>query len=323
VRNWQSLVEAGHSIPPGREGLAVVRTITQWALDYPADATGLDFPFDRPYLDLYDRCRLALRATDAFLYKPPEDQYVVRALKRLHRRLAPVRSEVPFYHSSRQLRRLATLFDEMRSVLRIASELPEDETEQELEDMRHQFDKWVSTLKERRPTRGPAQHIREAIDIILKHVEDHGENLWGHAISLPESTSRKVRLVSRTNNLLENRFKHMKHGERRRSGRRILTQDLEHLPAESALAYNLELDDYVSIVCGSLDRLPEAFAQLDQEERAQRLRGIPDSDRNDLGMVLQISTASLSTPDRRVVRTKDMNHRIRSAAGIRAPRYEF
>jgi len=323
VRNWQSLAEAGHRIPSGREGLAVVRTITQWVLDYPADATGLDFPFDRPYLDLYDRCRLALRATDAFLDKPPEDQNVVRALKRLHRRLAPVRSEVPFCQSSRRLRRLATLFDEMRRVLRLVSELPEDETHQELEDMRHQFDKWVASLKERRPARGPAQHIREAIDIILEHIEKHGENLWGHAIPLPENTGRKVRLVSRTNFLLENRFKHMKHGERRRSGRRILTQDLEHLPAESALAYNLERDDYVNIVCGSLDRLPEAFAQLDQEERAQRLMGIPALDRNDLRELLQVSTASLSTPDRRVVRTKNMDHRIRSAAGSRAPKYQF
>jgi len=323
VRNWQSLAEAGHRIPSGREGLAVVRTITQWVLDYPADATGLDFPFDRPYLDLYERCRLALRATDAFLDKPPEDQNVVRALKRLHRRLAPVRSEVPFCQSSRRLRRLATLFDEMRRVLRLVSELPEDETHQELEDMRHQFDKWVASLKERRPARGPAQHIREAIDIILEHIEKHGENLWGHAIPLPENTGRKVRLVSRTNFLLENRFKHMKHGERRRSGRRILTQDLEHLPAESALAYNLERDDYVNIVCGSLDRLPEAFAQLDQEERAQRLMGIPALDRNDLRELLQVSTASLSTPDRRVVRTKNMDHRIRSAAGSRAPKYQF
>ena len=323
VRNWQSLAEAGHRIPSGPEGLAVVRTITQWVLDYPADATGLDFPFDRPYLDLYERCRLALRANDAFLDKPPEDQNVVRALKRLHRRLAPVRSEVPFCQSSRRLRRLATLFDEMRRVLRLVSELPEDETLQELEDMRHQFDKWVASLKERRPARGPAQHIREAIDIILEHIEKHGENLWGHAILLPENTGRKVRIVSRTNFLLENRFKHMKHGERRRSGRRILTQDLEHLPAESALAYNLERDDYVNIVCGSLDRLPEAFAQLDQEERAQRLMGIPALDSNDLRAMLQISTASLSTPDRRVVRTKNMDHRIRSAAGSRAPKYQF
>ena len=62
----------------------------------------------------------------------------------------------------------------------------------------------------------------------------------------------------------------MKHSERRRSGRKNLTQDLEHLPAAAAIAYNLKDPDYVTIVCGSLDKLAEAFAKLDQEEQSRR-----------------------------------------------------
>ncbi|MDP2976687.1 MAG: hypothetical protein Q8N45_10820 [Anaerolineales bacterium] len=322
VRTWQSLAEAGHRVPSGREGIAVVRAMSQWALDYAADATGHDFPFDRPYLDLYDRCLIALRATDAFLRTPPDDQKVVRALKRLNRLLVPVESEVPFSQTALRLRRRATLLDEMRDILRLAGKLPEDETPQQIEDMRNQFDTWVTSLKQRRPARGPAPDIREAIDIILQHIETHGPNLWGHAILLEKDAGMRVRLVSRTNYLIENRFKEMKHGERRRSGRRILTQDLEHLPAEALLVSNLQREDYVHIVCGSLDRLPEAFAQLDQDEQAKRLMAIPPSDRDGLEEVLQIATASLSTPDRRVVRTKAMDLWMRSAAGSRAPRYE-
>ncbi len=322
VRDWQSIADAGHRVPSGRFGLAVVRAIGQWTLDYSADATGRDFPFDRPYLDLYDRCLVALRATDAFLRTPPEDRKVVSALKRLRRRLAPVACEVPFRQITSRLRRRAALFDEMRDVLRLAAEIPKDETQQELEDMRHRLEEWVASLKQRRPLRGPAGDIREAIDVILKHIENHGKNLWGHAIPLPEDAGGGIRLVSRTNFLLENRFKHMKHGERRRSGRRILTQDLEHLPAEAALVYNLECDDYVKIVCGSLERLPEAFAQLDREKQEQRLQGIASfHDDDDVDTVLQIATASLSTPDRRVVRTEDMNQRMLAAAGSRAPRW--
>ena len=322
VRTWQSLAEAGHRVPSGREGIAVVRAMSQWALDYAADATGHDFPFDRPYLDLYDRCLIALRATDAFLRTPPDDQKVVRALKRLNRLLVPVESEVPFLQTALRLRRRATLLDKMRDLLRLAGKLPQDETQQEIEDMRNQFDTWVTSLKQRRPARGPAPDIREAIDVILGHIETHGPNLWGHAILLEKDAGMRVWLVSRTNYLIENRFKEMKHGERWRSGRRILTQDLEHLPAEALLVSNLQREDYVHIVCGSLDRLPEAFAQLDQDEQAKRLMAIPPSDRDGLEEVLRIATASLSTPDRRVVRTKAMDLRMRSAAGSRAPRYE-
>ncbi len=84
-----------------------------------------------------------------------------------------------------------------------------------------------------------------AIDVILGHIETHPPNLWGHAILLEQNARMRVRLVSRTNHLIENRFKELKHGKRRRSGQRTPTQDLEHLPAEALLVSNLQRQDYV------------------------------------------------------------------------------
>ncbi len=224
VREWQSLADEGHRVPTGRDGLAVVRAVTQWTLDYSADATGLDFPFDRPYLDLYDRCRQSLRAVVAFQCYPPKDPAVARALRRLHRTLQPVDSEVPFREITKRLRARARLFDELREVLRLAADQPEDETAEGLEQMHEALDALVASLRKRRPKRGPAQDTRKAIDLIIKHIERHGESLWGHAIRLPESAGGGVRLVTRTNNRIENLFKGWKHGERQRSGRKILTQ---------------------------------------------------------------------------------------------------
>jgi len=320
VQAWQSMVEASHRLPEGRKGLAIVRTMAQWTLDYKAESTGLDFPFDRPYLDLYNRCKIALRAIDAFLYVPPDDRQVVGAIVRLHRILAAVSCEVPFLQVVRRLRRRSALFDELRDKLRLASKLPENESEDDLKAMQKDFEKWISSLEKRRPKRGPSQDIRNAIDIILKHVDTHGNNLWGHIIALPEYAGGGIRLVCRTNERLENFFKKVKHSERRRSGRKNLTQDLEHLPASAVLVYNLEDADYVSIVCGSLDKLAEAFAQLDQEDQRRQQKGLPPAEPEDLQRVLRLSTSSLSTADRRIVRTDDMNRRIRKAAKSRAPR---
>ena len=319
VRNWQA--EAEHRIEEGQGGLAVVRSLAQWTLDFKAAATGLDFPFDRPYLDLYDRCRSALRATDAFLRTPPQDRDVTKALIRLRRHLAPVDCQVPFHQVATRLRRRAVLVDELRRVLRLAVVPSDKETERDLAQMREQLDKLVKLLAERRPARGPAQDVREAIDLMLAHIDAHGENLWGHAIRLPESVGGGVRLVARTNALAENFFKMLKHDERRRSGRKNLGQDLEHLPAEAALVRNLEHDDYVNILCGSLDHLPEAFAELDRQKRQRGLNGAPQEDQEqDLQTILQVASASLSAADRRVVRTEDMNRRIAAAARSRAPR---
>lgn len=322
VLRWQSLVEADQRIDPGRDGLATVRALGQWTLDFKAEATGLDFPFDRPYLDLYDRSMTALRASDAFLRTPPDDKVVTRALKRFHRYLEPVASDVPFLQVAARLRRRAALFDELRGVLRVAATLPEDETVHDLELMREQLDKLVASLKKRRPSRGPARDSREAIDLILEHIETHGETLWGHAIRLPESAGGGIRLVSMTNYLSEIFFRELKHDERRRSGRKNLGQDLEHLPAEAALVRNLEHHDYVTIVCGSLDGLAVAFAELDRQQRESRLNGAPRQQQDeDLRVTLQIASASLSPADRRVVRTEKMTQRMLAAAGSRAPRW--
>lgn len=322
VLEWQAHAEADHRIASGREGLATVRALAQWVLDFKAQATGLDFPFDRPYLDLYDRCIKALRAADAFLRTAPNDKAVTRALKRLHRYVhLVVSAEVPFQQLTRRLRHRADLFDELRSVLRIVAAPAVEETDAELSKMREQLDALVSALNERRPSRGPAQDTRNAIEIILDHINTHGDNLWGHAIALPEHAGGGSRLVARTNYVSESFFGKVKHGERIRSGYKNLGYVLETMPAEALLVRNLEHDDYVATVCGSLDLLPQVFADLDREDRERELNNLPPLDENDeLDTILQVASASLSPADRRVIRTKDMDRRIAAAAASRAPR---
>jgi hypothetical protein len=314
------MAQSGQDIESGDDGLAIVRALAQWTLDYKAQASGLDYPFDRPYLDLYERCLTTLRATDAFLRNPPDDKKIKGALERLQRYLAPVDCDVPFRQTTARLRRRSALFDELRGVLRLTTTPPEDESEHDLQRMEEKLNELVTSLKKRRPERGPAQDTRQAIDIILKHIDSHGANLWGHAIRLPESAGSGVRLIARTNFPAENFFGTLKHDERRRSGRKKLTQDLEHLPAEAALVYNLEHPDYVNLICGSMDRLAEAFARLDRDQRENHLRGLPsDNPKQDLASALQLESASLSTADRRVIRTEKMDHRVAAAAKSRAP----
>jgi len=319
VLDWQAKDDTDYSLPPGRDGLAVVRNIAQWILDYKADLSGLDFPFDRPYLSFYNRCMIALRAIDAFLRIPPDDRKVVSIIRRLSRIVSKVSCEVPFHQTVKRLHRCADLFDELRDKLRLAKGLPEKESVEDLDVMRNQFEAWTDALENRCPKRGPGKDIRDAVDIILKHIDTHGDNLWGHVITLPEKAGGGIRLMNRTNELLENFFGTMKHGERRRSGRKNLGQDLEHLPAEATLAYNLEHADYVNIVCGSLKQLPLAFAQLDMETRNRKKKWLPPQEAVNLEQELQLSTASLSSADKRLVRTDLMNQRIKKAANSRAP----
>jgi len=319
VLAWQKMIGTTHLIPGGKDGLAITRALAQWILDYHAQTNGFGFPFDRPYLDFYERCLTALHALDSFLLNPPQDRSVMKALRRLRRILDPVACDIPFRSVSRRLRRRAVLFDELRATLRLtAIEPPKDETPQDLEAMRCQIGPLIESMEQRRTERGTTADTKEAIDLIFEHLVNHSDYLWGHAISLPECAGGGVRLVKRTNNLLENFFGLMKHAERRRSGRKNLTHDLEQLPAQAALVKNLNDPDYVNIVCGTLDRLPEAFAQLDSEQHCKSQKDVFQQNADNLSPLLQIESASLSIADRTTVRTEAMNERIRAAAGSRA-----
>jgi hypothetical protein len=95
------------------------------------------------------------------------------------------------------------------------------------------------------------------------------------------------------------------------------------MPAEAALAYNLEHDDYVSLLCGSLDFLSEAFVELDRNERDAALLGgnLDNEEQECIEAALRIASASLCSTDRQIIRTDEMDRRIGAAARSRAPKY--
>ena len=71
---------------------------------------------------------------------------------------------------------------------------------------------------------------------------------------------------------------------------------------------NLTHPDYVGIVCGFLDRLPGAFAELDAANRSRSI-AVGATDNNPT-----VETASLSTRDKRIVRVPALGDRIMAAA---------
>jgi len=76
---------------------------------------------------------------------------------------------------------------------------------------------------------------------------------------------------------------------------------------------------YVKIVCGSLEKLPDAFADLDIAKRSLALGTIP-SERTAVKDEPRADFASLPRADRRVVRAESLRQRIDAAARSRAPR---
>lgn len=319
-----------HELPRGSAGLAMVRSLAQWVLDSDQDGSHLGFPFDRPFLDFYRRCHKVRRATDAFLRTPHPDTHVQRNLKHLARLLEPVVCDKTFAAIAAILLKRANIFDELRTALRLHPSTQSNRTDRilspqraaaELQNIHRTVECLKRSLRRRRPQRGPANDMRDAIDIVLHQLKRYGPSLWGHAIPLPKKAGGGLYVMDRTNNLLEGFFHKVKHEERRRSGRKVLTYDFERLPPEATLALNLLQPDYVELLCGSLDKLPHAFAELDAEQRAAKstasesVAARPNEP--------QLLSASLPSADRNLVRLKSLTMFIDAAARSRAPIYEF
>lgn len=313
-RSWQPL-------PAGPAGLAIVRALGQWVLDYAHDGQHQGFPFDRPYLDLYHRCCTVYRAVDTFQHQTTIDRDVLRALDRLGQVVAPVTAEVAAQRVARKLEVRSKLFDDLRAMLRLDGSksqatspnvISPDEQAESLKNMQMCFTNFSLSLRERRAAQELSRNERQMLDIVLSHLERHGHYLWGHVLQMPEEAGGSFRIVGRTNNLLEGFFHQMKHGERRRSGRKVLTQDFEGLPAAAALVTNLTRPDYVELVCGSLEALPARFSALDVARREAQLatpKGSPAT-----STLPGIVSAALPLPDRRLVRKDSLRERIQAAA---------
>jgi hypothetical protein len=325
VEAWMAQADGVHHVPIGRAGLGVTRALAQWVLDYPDDGTDLGFPFDVPYLDLYQRCRTAAQAVEAFLMAPPADAKVHAAITRLHHIVIATRAE-PFALPVRFLESRRPLLTELRHALRVevkanavATTQPNDPNAlAELREVKAALGKFENSLRQRRPKRGPAQDTRDAIDLILTHLDRHGTSLWGHAIPRPPELGGGVRLVERTNIILENFFGRLKRGERKRSGRKNLAADFEHLPAAAALARNLEHPDYVHLLCGTLEQLPRALAALDNANRSTSLPARHSTTAN--GADCDVASASMPREDRQIIRSDTLLGRILGAVHSRAPR---
>jgi hypothetical protein len=76
----------------------------------------------------------------------------------------------------------------------------------------------------------------------------------------------------------------------------------------------------IEILCGSLEKLAEAFADLDLAKRSQDLATAP-SERSAPQEDPRADFASLPRADRRVVRAQALRQRIEAAARSRAPRH--
>jgi hypothetical protein len=238
---------------------------------------GYGFPFDVPYLSLYDRILAVhqlLAETHAKGALKPRGP--LRPLKRLKDILDVVvakRYAAEFRSIVVEAKRDQAIFHRLRTALRIcpkggnqgrkdegpATVLSAAQHKAMLLSLRHSL---------QRKARGPA--APRACQIVVQHLDKYGPLLFGHVL---RKTAGKI-VVPRTNNVEESLFRTVKRQCRRLHGRGHLCRDLEDMFEATPLLLNLRNTNYRETVFGGSEpqRIAERFSFVDANVPRQLLR---------------------------------------------------
>ena len=277
----------------GRFGLGLVRdalkALVLWVLedDGHSDAP---FPFALPLLDFAKRCQQVDERKEQWIRRP-RGKTEKRAIDCLQRLVALLENTPRFTSTVNELDVRWTAFCELRDVLRLSkAELPRGDTRamqtqlpaleiQRLRQIKQAVEQYTNDIEGRiTAKKKQAKRSKSAAGIILGYLQQYYPFLFGHPMKLDEYGC-VVAVAQRTNNVAEHFFGREKQQLRRRVGRGQLARDLEDQPAQVALVANLKNPEYVRYLVGSLDKLKEAFAKLDQETSTE-LKPINRDNRN-------------------------------------------
>ncbi len=262
---------------PEGTGLGMVHGLVSWILAFSRAGRGYGFPFDVPYLDLYDR----IVAVNGLLADLPvtrrrlEDR-VARDLARVRRALAPVlegEHAPEFARVVTELRRDRKVFEALRNRLRICPRDGKRRRNDEgvpavVDPDRHRtiLDNFRVTLRQRTTwKKGPVRACR----IVLQHLDKYWPYLFGHRLPGAHGI-----VVPRTNNIEEQEFRKVKRGCRRLHGRGRLRRDVNEMPAAALLLQNLRHVEYRRTVYGGQteEDMARRFSQVDRTQVVQVMR---------------------------------------------------
>ncbi len=244
----------------------VAYLLLRWLEDYGADLQGEYFPFDLPSLAFYRR---GLQVYDWLVEVTGAAGFLQKELSTLGtiaRHLAPLRKDAEVLAAAERLEKAEALFEELRRVLRLTSDLhpllhrrvPAD-APTIAKEMEKSFHAWKKRLGRRLASERDADKVAD-LQTVLGYLEKYRDKLVGHVI--PRANRTEPFVVERTNNISEHRFGTTKQGLRRKVGTKKLARLIHAMRPEELLIANLDDLEYLEILCGgNLENLPALFAQ--------------------------------------------------------------
>jgi hypothetical protein len=234
-----------------------------WALHGKHSGDGYGFPFDRPLLDFAERLLQLQRHMPQLLKLSMNDERNnIQHLFKLARGVSGVAKDPELQQAVEELRWRCQIFDSLRKAMRIAvpggdNGLNDDGTAKAMSTIRQGVMRFRGQLEEDRKLAADPLSCNMA-----KQIDKYGEKLFADPIEVDSPTGPVTIYPQRTNNILEQFFRKLRRGHRRKTGNNSMHRALKAMLADTPLVTNLDNPEYMSVLLDGKASLEELFAQM-------------------------------------------------------------
>jgi len=244
--------------------IASAYSLALWCLHGKRAGDGYGFPFDRPLLEFVERLltlnRIMPELLDKFSLGGRKETQILQSLAR---EVSCIGQDVHMLGEAvKELRWRCMIFDRLRKAMRIAA--PDgakglnDEGEPELflsirqnvEQFRHELGS------------DPKLAADSLSQKMVKQIDKYKAKLFADPIEVSTPNGRLTIYPNRTNNILEQFFRKMRRGHRRKTGNDSMRRTLQTMLADTPLVKNLENQSYMEMLLNGKANLEELFADL-------------------------------------------------------------
>jgi len=245
---------------------AAAYALAQWALAGKRDGDGYGFPFDRPLLCFAERLLELKRCLPEFIdVLLRGDWHDNKPLYKLFRELSRADEDAELRRALKELRWRGALFDSLRTAMRIAlpngtKGLNDEGATEDMSSIRGRVQKFRKSLD-----RDPKLAADRLCVKVAEQIDRYGEKLFADPITVNTPHGSIIIQPQRTNNNMEQFFRGIRYGHRRRTGNDSMSRALQAMLADTPLVKNLDNPRYMDILLNGRHTLEELFAALDAQ----------------------------------------------------------
>lgn len=238
-------------------------SLPQWVLQGKHSGDGYGFPFDLPLLHFAERILvLDTRSPEIIGQNPNEDRKQKKLLVKLARVVSDVAKDPMLQNAVKELRWRSRPFNRLRKAMRIApiggsNGLNDDGTPEAMSTIQQGVVSFRLQLDQ-----NPELAADSLSRKIAEQIDKYGDKLFADPIQVDTPTGKVTIYPQRTNNILEQLFRNLKRGQRRKTGNNSMSRMLRSMLADTPLVKNLENPEYMEILLDGKDSLEQVFSEL-------------------------------------------------------------